>query len=63
MYQRSITAEEVRTVIQTGETIEDYPNDFPYPSRLLFGMVRFTTDTRRCRGQCTGEGKHRRNGL
>jgi Domain of unknown function (DUF4258) len=37
MYQRSITAEEVRTVIQTGETIEDYPNDFPYPSRLLLG--------------------------
>lgn len=37
MYQRSITAEEVHTVIQTGETIEDYPNDLPYPSRLLLG--------------------------
>jgi hypothetical protein len=37
MYERSITAEEVHTAIQTGETIEDYPNDFPYPSRLLFG--------------------------
>ena len=37
MYERSITAEEVHTVIQTGETIEDYPNDFPYPSRLLLG--------------------------
>jgi hypothetical protein len=42
-------------VIGTGETIEDYPNDFPYPSRLLLGMVRFTTDTRRRRGQCTGK--------
>ena len=37
MYQRSITAQEVHTVIQTGETIEDYPNDVPYPSRLLLG--------------------------
>jgi len=24
-------------VIETGEIIEDYPNDFPYPSRLLLG--------------------------
>jgi hypothetical protein len=55
MYERGITREEVHTVIGTGETIEDYPNDFPYPSRLLLGMVRFTTDTRRRRGQCTGK--------
>jgi hypothetical protein len=33
MYQRSISDEEVRIVIETGETIEDYPADFPYPSR------------------------------
>jgi len=37
MYQRGITAAEVHTVIGTGEIIEDYPNDFPYPSRLLLG--------------------------
>jgi hypothetical protein len=37
MYQRSISAEEVRIVIKTGETIEDYPADFPYPSRLVLG--------------------------
>jgi hypothetical protein len=24
-------------VIETGETIEDYPADFPYPSRLVLG--------------------------
>jgi hypothetical protein len=29
--------EEVRIVIKTGETIEDYPADFPYPSRLVLG--------------------------
>jgi hypothetical protein len=28
MYQRSISEEEVRIVIKTGETIEDYPADF-----------------------------------
>jgi Domain of unknown function (DUF4258) len=35
--RRCGSAEEVHTVIGTGETIEDYPNDFPYPSRLLLG--------------------------
>ena len=37
MYQRSIGEEEVRIVIKTGETIEDYSDDFPYPSRLVLG--------------------------
>ena len=37
MYQRSISEEEVRIVIKTGETIEDYSDDFPYPSRLVLG--------------------------
>jgi hypothetical protein len=37
MYQRRISEGEVRNVIETGETIEDYPDDFPYPSRLVLG--------------------------
>src|SRR5262249_51397821 len=37
MYQRSISEEEVRIVIKTGETIEDYPDHFPYPGRLASG--------------------------
>ena len=37
MYQRSITELEVRYVIANGEIIEDYPDDSPYPSRLLLG--------------------------
>ena len=37
MYQREISEHEVRHAIATGETVEDYPNDTPYPSRLVLG--------------------------
>jgi hypothetical protein len=37
MYQRNISAHEVRHAIDTGETVEDYPDDTPYPSRLVLG--------------------------
>ncbi len=37
MFERSISTEDVRLVIQNGETIESYSNDLPYPSRLLLG--------------------------
>jgi hypothetical protein len=37
MYQRSISEPEVREVIATGELVEDYPDDTPYPSRLVLG--------------------------
>ena len=37
MYQRNISEVEVRHVITTGETVEDYPDDTPYPSRLVLG--------------------------
>jgi hypothetical protein len=40
MYQREITEIEVRHVIETGETVEDYPDDTPYPSRLVLGWSR-----------------------
>jgi hypothetical protein len=39
MFSRGITAAEVRNVIEQGETIERYPQDTPYPSRLLLGAV------------------------
>jgi hypothetical protein len=32
-----MSEDEVRNAIEAGETIEDYPNDFPYPSRLVLG--------------------------
>lgn len=40
MYQRSISEPEVRHVIATGEIVEDYPDDTPYPSRLVLGWHR-----------------------
>ena len=40
MFQRRITEKEVRSVLENGETIESYPEDIPYPSRLILGWVR-----------------------
>jgi hypothetical protein len=37
MFERSITVSEVRAVIAAGEIIRDYPDDRPYPSRLILG--------------------------
>ncbi len=37
MYQRAISAADVRAVLSIGETIESYPDDTPYPSRLVLG--------------------------
>ncbi len=37
MFERGFTEEDVRSVVETGENIEYYPNDSPYPSRLMLG--------------------------
>ena len=37
MFQRRISEMDVRNVLQNGETIEAYPNDKPYPSKLVMG--------------------------
>ena len=39
MFERSISADDVRQVLAKGEAIADYPNDQPYPSRLVLGAV------------------------
>lgn len=39
MFQRSITRDQVIDVIELGEVIADYPNDKPYPSKLILGFV------------------------
>lgn len=40
LIQRNISMEDVQTVILNGEIIEDYPNDYPFPSCLIFGYRR-----------------------
>lgn len=37
MFQRRVSEEEVKQVVAVGETIETYPEDKPFPSRLILG--------------------------
>jgi hypothetical protein len=37
MQERNINIADVENCILSGEIIEDYPDDFPYPSCLVFG--------------------------
>lgn len=37
MFQRQVSEEDVRQVLTEGQLIENYPNDVPYPSKLLLG--------------------------
>ena len=39
MFERGITKNEIVEVIESGETIEEYKDDYPYPSCLLFKIV------------------------
>ena len=39
MFQRKITKDDVRKVINYGEVISDYPDDKPLPSMLILGFV------------------------
>ncbi len=39
MVQRQISVDDVRYVLATGEVLENYPDDTPYPSRLVLGSV------------------------
>lgn len=37
MFERRIGVDDVLSVLQHGLTIEQYPDDVPYPSRLIVG--------------------------
>jgi hypothetical protein len=37
MFERWITLDDVRAVLAQGETIEERPDELPYPSRLVLG--------------------------
>lgn len=36
--ERGITIDDILNGIRTGEVIEDYPDDYPYPSCLVLGL-------------------------
>lgn len=37
VFERRINDADVRHVVKNGEVIEDYPDDIPYPSKLILG--------------------------
>lgn len=39
MQERDISRNDVKNCIMHGEIIEDYPDDFPHPSCLIFGYT------------------------
>lgn len=39
MQDREIYIKDVKNCIMTGEVIEDYPDDYPHPSCLVFGYT------------------------
>lgn len=42
MFERNITTNEILAVLRNGEIIEEYPDDDPCPSFLVFGLSRTT---------------------
>jgi len=39
MFRRKILVADILATIETGEVIETYPEDTPYPSELILGSV------------------------
>ena len=39
MFERGISKNEIVEIVESGETIEEYSDDYPYPSSLLFKIV------------------------
>jgi hypothetical protein len=37
MFERAISTDDVAAVLESGKVIIDYPDDTPYPSRLMLG--------------------------
>ena len=40
MMERRVRVADIRSIIEDGEIVEDYPNDFPHHSRLLLGWIK-----------------------
>ena len=39
MAKRNISRDDVKQALTSGEIIEDYPDDYPYPSYLIYSKV------------------------
>ena len=39
LQERDISVDDVKNCIMNGEIIEEYPDDFPHPSALIFGYT------------------------
>lgn len=39
MFERNISMDDVKAILNEGEVIRDYPNDKPYPSKLILGYI------------------------
>ena len=42
MFKRGISVQDIEHVINSGTVIKDYPEDKPYPSRLILGFAGIT---------------------
>ena len=42
MFARAVASDDVAAVVRNGEIIKEYPDDKPYPSFLILGLVRGT---------------------
>ncbi|MHB8576674.1 MAG: DUF4258 domain-containing protein [Dehalococcoidia bacterium] len=40
MFERRVSVADLRSILDAGEVIEEYPQDTPYPSRLVLGFRR-----------------------
>jgi hypothetical protein len=38
MNLRNISQNDIKVALKSGEIVEDYPDDYPYPSRLILGF-------------------------
>jgi hypothetical protein len=39
MFERNISCDELANIIKTGQLVENYPNNIPYPSKLVLGTA------------------------
>ncbi|MBI1755958.1 MAG: DUF4258 domain-containing protein [Fimbriimonas ginsengisoli] len=39
LFERGVSVADVERLLASGRTIEEYPGDFPFPSRLVLGFI------------------------